>query len=114
MSWGEIQDPSRDATKDASANQPVVQGVPIAQAKPKPKMTSYFTDGEMLPWKGKWFRLRLVTLTDGQQVLCLDMIKDTASAEKKIKRAERWQKQHPKANGKPRSHTSRGQRLAQV
>ena len=74
-----------DATKDAS--------VTIAE---KSTATAYFTNGEMLPWKGKWWRVRLLEI-NGERIIGLVMQKDTGSALKRAERKQRWQQQHPKA-----------------
>jgi hypothetical protein len=57
---------------------------------------AYFTDGEMLPWKGRWFRVKLLEVA-GQKIIGLVSVKDTASATKRAVRTQRWYKQHPRA-----------------
>ena len=58
---------------------------------------AYFTEGEMLPWKGRWFRVSLLTLPDGQRVIGLVQVKATEASTKRAKREQRWQHQHPHA-----------------
>lgn len=75
-------------TKNAS--QDVMKVVPAVEQV-------YFTEGELLPWKGRWWKVRLLILQDGKQVIGLEMLKATAASVKKTSRAARWQKQHPRA-----------------
>ena len=60
---------------------------------------AYFTDGEMLPWKGRWFRVKLLEI-DGQKMIGLSMMRATSKATKRAKREQRWQRwqrNHPSA-----------------
>ena len=83
---------SPDATKDASVT---IAEKPTATAI-KSSTPVYFTNGELLPWKGKWWRVRLLEI-DGERIIGLVMSKDTGSALKRVERKRRWQRQHPKA-----------------
>ena len=58
--------------------------------------TSYWTEGELIPLKGKWWRVRLLEI-NGERIIGLVMQKDTGSALKRVERKQRWQRQHPKA-----------------
>lgn len=58
--------------------------------------TAYFTDGEMFPWKGTWFRLRLREI-NGEKLLTLEKVKSTESSVKRAERTTRWLQQHPKS-----------------
>ena len=69
------------ATKDAAA-----------AATPIPTTTVYFTDGELLPWKGRWFRVHLNQQT---KKIELEMLKSTAASVKRAEREQRWLQQHP-------------------
>jgi hypothetical protein len=82
---------SRIPTSNASRD--VTKGV----AAPTPTTPAYFTEGELLPWKGRWFRVRLLTLQDGQKVIGLDQVKATAASEKRAARELQWHRQHPRA-----------------
>ena len=66
-----------------------VDEVEAEQAK-KPGDTAAFTEGEMLPWKGRWFRLHL---TKFEGVFALEMIKPTERSQKLAARKIRWQEQ---------------------
>lgn len=64
-----------------------------ATAKP-----AYFTEGELLPWKGTWWRVWLREI-NGEKLLTLVKVKPTASSEKRSAAAERWNEQHSKQPG---------------
>jgi hypothetical protein len=59
---------------------------------------AYFTEGELLPWKNRWFRVKLCEF-DGQKQICLVMVKPTAASVKRSQRAEHWNEQHSKQPG---------------
>jgi hypothetical protein len=88
---------SRDVTKDAAAHIPAEKIVQEVTPTSSPTTPAYFTDGEMLPWKGRWFRVKLLQLPDGQKVIGLDQVKATASSTKRAERELRWKRQHPHA-----------------
>ena len=67
-----------------------------AASTASPSTPAYFTEGELLPWKGRWFRVKLMEV-DGQKFIGLVSVKDTASATKRAVRTQRWQHQHPRA-----------------
>ena len=71
-------DESQDVTKDAVST------------------PAYFTEGEMLPWKGRWFRVKLLEV-NGEKIIGLVMVKATASATKRAAQEQHWQRQHPSA-----------------
>jgi len=75
---------NQDVTKDAAATTSAI-------ATP-----AYFTEGELLPIKGRWFRVRLTEL-NGSKVIVLELQKPTSQSEKRAKREQRWQRQHPHA-----------------
>jgi len=52
------------------------------------------TEGELLPWKGFWWKVHLNNDTHAVELL---QGKPTASTEKLVRRASRWRKQHPKS-----------------
>ena len=56
--------------------------------------TSYWTEGELIPWKGRWFSIHL---NQESKVIELHLKKLTASQEKRDARRVRWLKQHPDA-----------------
>lgn len=76
--------------------------VPVSRAAVTTKMPQqntrvgevYFTDGELLPWKGRWFRAHL---NEETKRIELELMKPTASALKRESRVQRWAKQHPHA-----------------
>jgi hypothetical protein len=84
---------SPDVTKAAAAvgQSPVASEATETQAG---SMRAYFTEGEMLPWKGRWFRIHLNATT---KKIELEMVKPTAASQKRFARAERWKLQHPRA-----------------
>lgn len=109
MSWGEI--PVSGCAED-------VHSVKEPQTVTPSGTTSYFTEGEMLPWKGRWFKVRLLEI-DGQKIIGLDMQKPTGKSRKLEARKLRWAKQHPKHQANAKSfasllHTSPAPRSAQV
>ena len=71
---------------------------PSTQEDGETSETSYFTDGELLPWKGKWFRVQLREI-EGEKLLTLVMLKPTAASVKRSQRAERWNEQHSRRSG---------------
>ena len=58
--------------------------------------TSYWTEGELIPLKGRWFRVKLLEV-DGQKIIGLSMMKATSKATKRAEREQRWQHNHPSA-----------------
>lgn len=65
----------------------------IQPETPEPGLPVRFSVGELLPWKGRWFRL--VDCRGG--VIALEMVKPTGASVKRMARMDRWAKQHPKA-----------------
>jgi hypothetical protein len=78
---------SQDATKDAGASE--------ATETQAGSTRVYFTEGEMFPWKGRWFRIHLNAST---KKIELEMVKPTAHSQKRFAREERWLRQHPKSD----------------
>jgi hypothetical protein len=69
--------------------------------KPAPRTTD-FTEGELLPWKGRWFRLHLTPM---EGIFALELIKPTERSQRLHERKQRWLGQHPKATqGKSLKH----------
>jgi hypothetical protein len=60
--------------------------------------TIYLTDGELIPWKSNWWRVRLREI-NGEKLLTLVKVKPTAASERRSQRAERWNEQHAKRSG---------------
>lgn len=59
---------------------------------------TYFTNGELLPWKGRWHRVALQEV-NGEQLLTLVIVKPTAQAVKRAEKAARWNEQHASKPG---------------
>ena len=59
--------------------------------------TVYFTEGELLPWKGRWWRVRLLEI-DGEKIVGLVAVKPTSGSIKRSNSAERRSARH---NAKP-------------
>lgn len=57
-------------------------------------MIHQIVPGELLPWKGKWFKVADV---DGDKITIVPNGSKTRSAEKRDTARERWLKQHPNA-----------------
>lgn len=57
---------------------------------------AYFTQGELLPWKKKWWQVQLMEV-DGQKIIGLVLVKDTDAAIKRAERTKRWTRQHPRS-----------------
>jgi hypothetical protein len=92
----------KEMAKELGVSQDVTKDVAV----PTPTTPAYFTEGEMLPWKGRWFRVSLLTLPDGQRVIGLVQVKATASSTKRAERELRWKRQHPHATA-PRPGSQR-------
>lgn len=96
------QDASLDVKKDAAGNaKPMESLLPTAMQSTVPAVSvsapiQYFTEGEMLPWKGKWWKVRLLEI-NGERIIGLVMQKDTDSALKRAERRQRWTREHPHA-----------------
>jgi hypothetical protein len=73
----------------AKVVEPQTQPAGITETKPV-----YFTDGELLPWKGLWFRVNLREI-NGEKLIVLNKLKPTAAAQKRDDRSARWLKTHP-------------------
>lgn len=71
-------------TKDAPAS--IVAELP----------TVYLTDGELLPLKGYWFKVRLREI-NGEKLVTLEKDKPTAAVVKRVARESRWLNQHPRS-----------------
>lgn len=91
-----------DAMKDASNTSHVPTDTqataPASTARLLPGLKEiYVTDGELIPWKGRWWR---VHLHESNRMVEIRMVKPTAKQEKLAKRSLRWQKQHPASLGR--------------
>jgi hypothetical protein len=60
-----------------------------------PASRVYFTEGELLPWKGRWFR---VSLNSEKNVIELSLIGLTEASKKKAQREARWMRSHPRSD----------------
>jgi hypothetical protein len=96
-----------DVTKDAvdMTGGETNSGALEATEIPIVGMPVYFTEGELLPWKGRWFRIHLVGVGE-QKHIELEMLKPTSNSMKRSIREARWLEQHP------RSDKARAQREA--
>lgn len=94
-----------DSAAASTTITPTVGAEPAATVAARGE-SAFFTEGEMLPWKNRWFRVHLIT-QDGQKYIQLEMLKPTAASSKRLARAERWNEQHPRAvtrrDGRPLS-----------
>lgn len=86
---------STDTQLDVIA-MPVNEGSVSAEDAPStlPGERAYFTEGELLPWKNRWWRVHLDAKT---QRIWLEMLKPTAASQKRLQRAEQWKQQHQQA-----------------
>ena len=82
--------------QEANTMEAGVASPDVTKAVANISTTSYWTEGELIPLKGKWWKVRLLEI-DGERIIGLVMLKDTASALKWVERKQRWQQQHPKA-----------------
>ena len=87
----EVTTRSPDATKDVAS---VTETPQLPTYIGPTSETVYFTEGELLPWKGRWFSIHL---NQESKVIELHLKKLTASQEKRDARRVRWLKQHPDA-----------------
>jgi hypothetical protein len=65
---------------------------------PKSGETIYLTDGELIPWKSTWWRVKLREI-NGEKIVTLEKGKATAKSSKRSLRAERWNTQHANRKG---------------
>lgn len=97
-----MQEQTIDVMEDAA----VPEVVSKAQRSTEVRREAFVTDGELLPWKGFWWKIHLNSETHAIELV---RGKSTAKTEKAVARTQRWMEQHPRAT------TSRGlpsQRLA--
>jgi len=66
----------------------------LKEVKPRPDPVN-FIEGELLPWKGRWFRLHY---TKHEGVFALEMIKPTERSQQLAERKIRWQERHKQAD----------------
>ena len=84
---------SQDVMKDAG----VEASDMITAEVPTPTTKAFFTEGEMLPWKGRWFRVHLVEQGE-QSHIQLFLTKPTSSSMKRGQREARWLRSHPRSD----------------
>ena len=91
------RDANRDVTKDVAS---IIQPKSHDNGTPKSAVntTIYLTDGELIPWKKTWWRVRLREI-NGEKIVTLEKTKATAKSQKRSLRAERWNVQHAKRKG---------------
>src|SRR5713226_4065095 len=65
--------------------------------------------GELLPWKGRWWRV--VTIEDFGRILKLELLKETTGALKTRTAHEKWVANHPKRSDEV-CDCHKGERLA--
>lgn len=56
-------------------------------------MTRYFTEGELLPWKGRWLKLESIV----DERITFSLAGETNGELKRRLAEEKWTKQHPQA-----------------
>ena len=120
MSWGETEDNQllekanlgvmRDAvasqkTTDTTSTAPV-ESVSNHQEPSAPLTQVFFSEGELLPWKGRWFRVKLLEL-HGERLIGLELVKATSKAEKIAAKTQCWKQQHPRHNQNTKNLLSR-------
>lgn len=83
-----------NSTSVLDANPVVTKDAPHSTLAELP--TVYLTDGELLPLKGYWFKVRLREI-NGEKLVTLEKDKSTAAITKRVARESRWLNQHPRS-----------------
>ena len=64
-------------------------------AQPTFAKTAYFTEGELIPWKGSWWKVHLNQETGSIE---LSMLKPTGGSLKRSASEKKWLRGHPKSD----------------
>jgi hypothetical protein len=99
----QVLEPETPSSVIDAAPMAEAQAVEVKIAKREISRERFFTEGELLPWKGRWFRAHLSNETNRIE---LELVKHTDREKMLEARSARWLAQHPRA-----THTRNGTQL---